>query len=270
MSDHRELDEIMNHINITPNPAAKEGAKAAFLLKAKEVMKNGKESKPKLWKNRRLVYSFASGMAAMLILAVGMMSAINPEFLIGTVRTAGYYEINSPYAPIENGDVLSAETLREMKASGDKFKLYMENGLALYIDTVSDGPVALQYDLAANAVLAELFGSAAGGSIITLAVGSGFTEIPIKYEIDLTRGVFEGMTATEQQKWLSGLYVYCYIVDRDQFARYIGTGRGEAIVSEDRMLPVKVVNKYLYVNTEPGVFNADEEMLIFTLQEIDI
>lgn len=269
MSDYREMDEVMNHIKLLPDPKAKEKAKAAFLLKAGEVMESEKKCKPKLWKNKQLVYSFVSGMTAMLILVVGMMSVLNPEFLAGTVLTTGYYEINSPYTPLKNGDVISADTLQEMRASGNKFKLYMENGLVLYLDSVSDGAVTLQYDLTTDAALAELLQNAAGGSIITLKVESGFTGIPVKYKIDLMRGAIDGLTATEQQKWLSGLYVYCYIVDRCQLEQYIETGLGEALVSEHKMLPAKIAEEVLYVNTNPGLFDTGKEVLVFTLQKID-
>lgn len=270
MSDNRELDEVMKHIKLTLNQAAKEKARAVFLQKIDESMESGKENKQMFWKNKRLLYSFASGMAVMLILVVGLMSAVNPEFLSGTVRTADYYEINSPYAPFENGDVISADTIREMKASDNKFKLYLENGLALYLDSMGDGAVTLQYDLMADPVLAELFGSGAGGSIVTLKVESGFTEMPVKYEIDLTCGVLEGMYAAEQQKWLSGFYVYCYIVDRDQLNRYIETGSSAAaIVSREQMLPAKIDGKTLHINTDPSLFDADKDMLMFTLQELD-
>ena len=269
MSDYREMDKVMNHIKPLPDSKAKEKAKAAFLLKAEEAMENEKKCKPKFWKNKQLVYSFASGMAAMLILVVGMMSVLNPEFLAGTVRTAGYYEINSPYTPLKNGDVISADTLQDMRASGNKFKLYMENGLALYLDSVSDGAVTLQYNLTSHAVLAELLQNAEGRSIISLKVESSFTGIPIKYEIDLMSGVIDGLTATEQQKWLSGLYVYCYIVDQRQLERYIETGLGDALVSGHKMLPAKIVGEVLYVNTNPGLFDTDKEVLVFTLQKID-
>lgn len=169
-------------------------------------------------------------MTAMLILVVGMMSVLNPEFLAGTVRTTRYYEINSPYTPLKNGEVISADTLQKMRASGNKFKLYMENGLALYLDSVSDGAVTLQYDLTTDAALAELLQNAAGGSIIALKVESGFTGIPVKYEIDLMHGVIHGLTAIEQQKWLSALYVYCYIVDQRQLEWYIETGLSDALL----------------------------------------
>lgn len=269
MSDNRELDDIMNRIKITPNPAAKEKAKAAFLLKAEDVTESEKENKQRFLKNRHLVYSFLSGMTAMLVLVVGTMSALNPEFLSGAVRSTGYYEINSPYAPFENGDVLSDNTLQQMKASGNKFKLYMENGLVMYIDTVGNGPVYLHYDLTPDTALAQLFQSAAGGSVITLKVEDGFTGMPIKYEIDLTSGALDGMPASEQQKWLSRLYVYCYIVDRVQLARYIETGRGEEIVSKERMLTAKIDGQSLYVNTDPSIFNMENDMLMFMLNEFD-
>lgn len=269
MSDYREINEVMNQIKPLPDPKAKEKAKAAFLLKAEELMESEKKCKLKFWKNKQLVYSFASGMAAMLILVVGMMSVLNPEFLTGTVRTTGYYEINSPYTPFKNGDVISADTLQEMRTSGNKFKLYMENGLALYLDRVSDGAVTLQYDLTTDAALAELLQNAAGGSIIALNVESGFTGIPVKYEIDLTRGVIHGLTAIERQKWLSALYVYCYIVDQRQLERYIETGLSDALVSEHKMLPAKIAEEVLYVNTNPGLFDTGKEVLVFTLQKID-
>mgnify|MGYP000865079215 FL=1 len=269
MSDNGDLDDIMSRIIITHSPAAKEKAKAAFMVKADEVTKSKKESKHRFLKNKHLVYSFLTGMAAMLILVAGTMSVLNPEFLTGTVRSSGYYEINSKYTPFKNGDVLSANTLMQMKASGNKFKLYMENGLALYIDTVGNGPVSLNCDLTLNAALAELFQSTAGDSIITLNVKEGFTRMPVKYEIDLTAGTLGGMTESEQQKWLSGLYVYCYIVDKNQFTQFMETGQGENIVSKERMLTAKISGQSLYVNTEPELFDIDKDMLMFMLNELD-
>ncbi|MGD9567742.1 MAG: hypothetical protein AB7V48_05390 [Sedimentibacter sp.] len=269
MSDNKDIDDIMNRIKITSNSAAKEKAKAAFLLKADEVTENEKESKHRILKNKHLIYSFLTGMAAMLVLVVGTQVMLNTEFLSGAVRTTSYYEINSPYVPFKNGDELSADTLQQMKASGNKFKLYMENGLALYIDTVGNGPVSLNYNLTPDTALAELFQSAAGGSIITLKVEDGFTEMPVKYEIDLTAGALAGMTASEQQKWLSGLYVYCYVVDQNQLAQYMETGQGENIVSKERMLTAKIDGQSLYVNTNPDLFDIDKDMLMFMLNELD-
>lgn len=52
-------------------------------LEEKQVNGKVKRSRKKLQVNKQIVTSFLAGMAAMLIMAVGVTSAVNPEFLMG-------------------------------------------------------------------------------------------------------------------------------------------------------------------------------------------
>jgi hypothetical protein len=92
MSDNNELDKFMESLDITPDENAKQKAKEAFLKKAEEVKKmneSEKEEKSKkgfrFWKSKQSILSFVSGMAAMLVLMAGVVTAVNPTFLAGTM-----------------------------------------------------------------------------------------------------------------------------------------------------------------------------------------
>lgn len=86
MSDHKELDDLMKPLDIVPDEEAKQKAKALFLEKADKLYKNkGEKQKSTLRISKHNLYSFVAGMAAMLILVIGISSAVNPEFLKGTL-----------------------------------------------------------------------------------------------------------------------------------------------------------------------------------------
>lgn len=88
MSDNKELDEIMKPLNIAPNEVAKQKAKLQFLQKAEEsVQMKNKKLNTNSWFSRQSLLAFATGMAAMLILAAGITSAVNPLFLPGTISS---------------------------------------------------------------------------------------------------------------------------------------------------------------------------------------
>ena len=93
MSDHKKLDELMQSLNVPPNQEAKQKARELFLQTAEEVKQARNESNIKpssiFQKNKRSLLSFAAGMAAMLILMVGVLTAYNPEFLTGSVTGTG-------------------------------------------------------------------------------------------------------------------------------------------------------------------------------------
>lgn len=84
MSDYKQLDEIMESFCITPDENAKQNARNLFLQKAGDVkqMKTEKQ-KLSLWMNKQSLISFVAGMAAMLILVVGVLSGVDPSFLTG-------------------------------------------------------------------------------------------------------------------------------------------------------------------------------------------
>lgn len=88
MSDNRELDEIMEPLDIIPNEEVKQNARTLFLNKAKELMRmNEEKQKQRFWRNKQIITSFMAGMAAMLMLVVGITSAVNPGLLTGTVAS---------------------------------------------------------------------------------------------------------------------------------------------------------------------------------------
>jgi hypothetical protein len=92
MSDNKDLDQIIKSLNTTPDEEAKREAKAVFLQKTEEIKKMNEtertikvKPKFKFWINRQAILSFATGMVAMLILVIGVTTAVNPSFLAGTV-----------------------------------------------------------------------------------------------------------------------------------------------------------------------------------------
>lgn len=104
MSDQFEFDKLIKSLNVTPDEGAKQKAKALFLQKAEEAEQiktartqpqpNALPAKPigkgfVFWKNKRVFINFAAGMAAMLILAVGILTAYDPTFLTGSVSSGG-------------------------------------------------------------------------------------------------------------------------------------------------------------------------------------
>lgn len=103
MSDRFELDKLMKSLNITPDEEAKRKAKALFLQTAENVeevqeiqaeqppIKTSKLKRTGFFsrKNKRAFINFAAGMAAMLVLAVGVLTAYDPTFLTGSVTGGG-------------------------------------------------------------------------------------------------------------------------------------------------------------------------------------
>ena len=100
MSDQFELDRLMKSLTPTPDEEAKRKAKELFLQTAEEaegawtetVRENKAEPKRKsstFRKSKNDWLHFAAGMAAMLILALGILTAYDPSFLVGTVAGGG-------------------------------------------------------------------------------------------------------------------------------------------------------------------------------------
>lgn len=104
MSDQFEFDKLIKSLNVTPDEEAKRKAKALFLQKVEEAnrtqtaepqpQQNTLSVKPKgrnfAFRNKRRAFiNFAAGMAAMLVLAVGVLTAYNPTFLTGSVSGEG-------------------------------------------------------------------------------------------------------------------------------------------------------------------------------------
>lgn len=94
MSDQFKPDKLLKSLTPTPDDKAKERAKALFLQTAEEAegawseQENKAESKRKnfiFFKDRKVWLSFAAGMAAMLILTLGILT-YDPTFLVGSVR----------------------------------------------------------------------------------------------------------------------------------------------------------------------------------------
>ncbi|NLI13974.1 phage tail protein [Pelotomaculum propionicicum] len=93
MSDQFEFNELIKSLNVTPDEEAKQKAKALFLQKAEEAEQTQtaehKKTGSVFRKNRRSLFNFAAGMAAMLILTVGILTAYDPSFLTGSVSGGG-------------------------------------------------------------------------------------------------------------------------------------------------------------------------------------
>lgn len=100
MSDQFEFDKLMKSLTPPPDDEAKRKAKALFLQTAEEKDRAWNETtqentaKPKrnnfvFHKSRNAWFHFAAGMAAMLILTLGVLTAYDPSFLAGSVRGGG-------------------------------------------------------------------------------------------------------------------------------------------------------------------------------------
>ncbi|NLF42894.1 MAG: tail fiber protein [Bacteroidales bacterium] len=98
MSDQFELDRLMKSLTPPPDEEAKKKAKALFLQTAEETERTWTEiaqentSKPQkknpvFRKSRNAWLHFAAGMAAMLVLTLGILTAYDPTFLLGSVRS---------------------------------------------------------------------------------------------------------------------------------------------------------------------------------------
>lgn len=88
MSDHLEFEKLMKSLEVKADPVAREKARAAFFKKAEEVAAPVKDPglvRQKRKTRRRGLFYFAAGMAAMLILFVGIHAAFTPAFLTGTI-----------------------------------------------------------------------------------------------------------------------------------------------------------------------------------------
>lgn len=97
MSDQFELDKLMKSLTPTPDEEAKKKAKALFLQAAEEAghawteiaQENTAEPNRKssvFRKSRNAWLHFAAGMAAMLVLTLGVLTAYDSTFLLGSVR----------------------------------------------------------------------------------------------------------------------------------------------------------------------------------------
>ena len=88
MSDHFEFEKLMKSLEVKADPVAKEKARETFLNQAEAVAapaKNQGTVKERRKNRKRSILSFAAGMAAMLILFVGIYAAFTPAFLTGTI-----------------------------------------------------------------------------------------------------------------------------------------------------------------------------------------
>lgn len=98
MSDKFELERHIKSLTPAPDKEAKREAKALFLQTAEEAaeawaekaQENTAEPKRKgllfrIRKSRKTWFNFAAGMAATLILAIGILTAYDPAYLSGSV-----------------------------------------------------------------------------------------------------------------------------------------------------------------------------------------
>lgn len=97
MSDQFELERLMKSLTPTPDEEAKKRAKELFLQTAEvaehawtetaqENTSEPKRKSPAFRKSKNAWLHFAAGMAAMLILTLGVLTAYDPTFLVGSVR----------------------------------------------------------------------------------------------------------------------------------------------------------------------------------------
>lgn len=99
MSDLIKTEEHLKSLDVTPDKEAKARAKAAFLDKAEEIVSTGQNAEVKKAKRKsrkKAILCFAAGMAAMLIMFVGIRAAYSPAFLTGTITAGGdqiYYRV---------------------------------------------------------------------------------------------------------------------------------------------------------------------------------
>ena len=97
MSDQFELERLMKSLTPTPDEEAKKRAKElvlqtaevaehAWTETAQENTSEPKRKSPVFRKSKNAWLHFAAGMAAMLILTLGVLTAYDPTFLVGSVR----------------------------------------------------------------------------------------------------------------------------------------------------------------------------------------
>ncbi|MBN2285258.1 MAG: S-layer homology domain-containing protein [Tissierellales bacterium] len=189
-------------------------------------------------------------------------------------ESSGYYEVNDPLNYFNDGQVIDSSAIDSMQYSGYKYVFFMD-GYNVLVDQISDttatqGDVVIKTDTNPNDVLRDRYADAAGGSVITFTVESGFVHDKVTYAIDLNSHATTGMSENEQSKWTDGKKVYCYIVDKNNLIDSGDQAGTNPIIGNNTTIPVSIQGGAIYIETDPESFDANQQMMMLTIEEIPV
>jgi len=212
------------------------------------------------------------------------------------------HEVNSFEQSFPNGVIVDGEALRAMRDSGSKYALYMNGYVIIVVKGISEttalqDEVVIRTEANVNPTLRDRYAEAAGGSIVTFNIESGFMQDAATYMLRLDGDATRGMSVAEQSKWTDGKKVFCYLVDKNKLddienggsdSPLVGAGAvlfdavastalsdgGEITALSDvrasAVIPVEISDGAICIETDGASFDAEQQMLMLTLEEIPL